>query len=204
MSDLISQAAIFVTEEAKLITRTNQNMDQLLTLAIQAAVAAGNEIMKVYNEADFKIELKSDNSPLTKADKAAHQIITSYLANTLPILSEEGKAIPYEIRKDWGKYWLIDPLDGTKEFIKKNGEFTVNIALIDNKVPVLGVIFAPAIGWLYYADSNGAFRCPFHVSQAAGNTLNLSQAEKLPYKLNTMIMLSLGVVLISIPKLKFL
>lgn len=158
-------------------------MDQLLTLAIQAAVAAGNEIMKVYNEADFEIELKSDNSPLTKADKAAHQIITSYLANTLPILSEEGKAIPYEIRKDWNRYWLIDPLDGTKEFIKKNGEFTVNIALINNKTPVLGVIYAPVIGLLYFADKNGAFRCPFHVSQATGNTLNLSQAEKLPLQI---------------------
>lgn len=111
------------------------------------AIDAGKEIMAIYNSADFEIELKDDDSPLTKADKASNQIIFKGLQELfpeIPILSEEGKSISYEERKEWGKFWLVDPLDGTKEFIKKNGEFTVNIALIENERPTMGVIYAPA------------------------------------------------------------
>ncbi len=115
---------------------------------IPIALEAGKVIMEIYNSDDFEVEIKSDNSPLTRADRLAHVIIKENLSMvypSIPILSEEGKDIPYEKRKNWDRFWLVDPLDGTKEFIKKkNGEFTVNIALIENNQPVLGVIYAPA------------------------------------------------------------
>jgi len=114
---------------------------------ISIALKAGNAIMEIYNSDNFEVEIKSDNSPLTRADKVSHEIIKnslSMLHPSIPVLSEEGKGILYEARKNWEKYWLVDPLDGTKEFIKKNDEFTVNIALIENNHPVLGVIYAPA------------------------------------------------------------
>ena len=139
---------------------TNEHLTELLHRSITAALKAGKEILKIYETDDFDVEMKSDNSPLTKADKVAHQTIINELSNPLnslnplnsiPILSEEGKNIPYEERKDWKLYWLIDPLDGTKEFIKRNGEFTVNIALIENNQPVLGVIYAP----VYKAEGKG-------------------------------------------------
>lgn len=127
--------------------------NQLLHTAIKAAFYAGKEIMKVYGEDDFQVETKDDDSPLTKADKAADQIIKSMLENTgIPVLSEEGKEIPYEARRNWKMFWLIDPLDGTKEFIKRNGEFTVNIALIEHQKPVAGVVFVPAAQEVYYAS----------------------------------------------------
>lgn len=140
------------------------------------SIEAGNAIMEIYNSTDFGIELKTDNSPLTLADKSSHEVIVKRLKEEfpeIPILSEEGKDIPYDKRKEWQKFWLVDPLDGTKEFIKKNGEFTVNIALIENNKPVLGVIYAPALrennnsnikensfpGVLYYGDKkNGAYK----------------------------------------------
>lgn len=103
--------------------------------------------MDIYNdpESDFGIERKADNSPLTKADKAAHRLITNALSVTpFPVLSEEGKEIPFKERSKWETLWIVDPLDGTKEFIKKNGEFTVNIALVEKGVPVLGVIYVPS------------------------------------------------------------
>lgn len=133
-----------------------------LLIAVKAALKAGTEILKIYNDpgSDFRIERKADNSPLTIADKKAHDIILAFLETTsLPILSEEGKAVDYEIRKDWENLWIVDPLDGTKEFIKKNGEFTVNIALVTDGVPVLGVIYLPVKKILYFGgDSIGAFR----------------------------------------------
>jgi len=137
------------------------NYSNYLPLAIRTALAAGNKIMEIYtnpNE-DFEIEVKSDNSPLTKADKEANKIITTSLSTTpIHLLSEESENVPYNIRKRWKRFWLIDPLDGTKEFIKRNGEFTVNIALIENGVPVLGVIYAPAQKKLYYGlESMGAY-----------------------------------------------
>ena len=125
------------------------------------AKKAGDEIMKIYQQ-DFEVDYKKDKSPLTKADIHSNEVIVKNLENLypdIPILSEENKEIPYQIRKNWEYFWLIDPLDGTKEFVKKNGEFTVNMALIHKDIPVLGVIYAPALGILYYAQKDrGAFK----------------------------------------------
>ncbi len=109
--------------------------------------------MEIYSDpaADFGIERKADNSPLTLADKAAHARIMSYLeATDIPVLSEEGAHLPYEERQQWQRLWIVDPLDGTKEFIKRNGEFTVNIALVEDGAPILGVIYVPVKRQLYY------------------------------------------------------
>ena len=127
-------------------------LNNLLTIAISAALEAGAEIMRIYNDPsqDFGIERKADNSPVTLADKAAHNCIVHHLEQTgIPILSEEGAHLPYEERTPWHRLWVVDPLDGTKEFIKKNGEFTVNIALVEVGIPVLGVIYLPATEALY-------------------------------------------------------
>ena len=127
-------------------------MENLLQLAIEAALEAGKEIMGIYLDPkqDFGIEKKADNSPLTLADKAAHNCIVRYLKQTnIPILSEEGAHLPFEERKTWDRLWVVDPLDGTKEFIKKNSEFTVNISLVEGGSPILGVIYVPAQGVLY-------------------------------------------------------
>ena len=122
-------------------------ISELTQLAIKAAIEASKNILPIYKSDDFEIEIKQDNSPLTKADKAAHRIISSILQESkIPILSEEGKNITYEVRKYWDKLWIVDPIDGTKEFIKRNGEFTVNIALVENNTPVIGVVLAPASG----------------------------------------------------------
>ena len=133
-----------------------------LYIAIRAAIDAGKVIMDIYQNpaSDFGIEHKADNSPLTLADKASDKLIMEALAATpFPILSEEEKQLPYEERKKWKVFWLVDPLDGTKEFIKKNGEFTVNIALVEKGVPVLGVIYVPVRKELYYAcDEIGAYK----------------------------------------------
>jgi 3'(2'), 5'-bisphosphate nucleotidase len=130
--------------------------------AIQAAVKAGLKILEIYNNpnSDFEIERKSDDSPLTIADKVSHQVIVENLEKIgLPILSEEGKNIAYETRKKWNKFWLIDPIDGTKEFIKKNGEFTINIALIEDNKAVFGVIYVPVSGDLYWGIvGEGAYK----------------------------------------------
>ena len=128
-----------------------QNIN-ILDLAINTSVYAGREIMRIYNDPsqDFGIETKADNSPLTLADKASHECIVERLKPSgYPILSEEGAQIPYEERKDWHRLWIVDPLDGTKEFIKRNGEFTVNIALIEDGKPILGIIFVPTLGTVY-------------------------------------------------------
>jgi 3'(2'), 5'-bisphosphate nucleotidase len=128
-------------------------MTELLNIAIKAALQAGKEILEVYRSGNFQISEKADASPLTLADRRAHQVIKELLSVfNLPILSEEGKAIPYQERKNWEIFWIVDPLDGTKEFIKRNGEFTVNIALVKGNRPILGVVYAPALGELYYAS----------------------------------------------------
>jgi len=125
-----------------------------LNIAIEASLKAGEEILKIYNR-DFKIDYKEDESPLTEADIIANNIIISYLKKTdIPIISEETKQLDYSIRKKWNKCWLVDPLDGTKEFIKKNGEFTVNIALIENGITKFGVIYAPVLNELYYTNED--------------------------------------------------
>ncbi|WP_353777105.1 3'(2'),5'-bisphosphate nucleotidase CysQ [Winogradskyella sp. 3972H.M.0a.05] len=123
-----------------------------LELAIKAAIEAGQAIMDIY-EAPFDVEYKEDDSPLTKADKESNTIINTYLKpTTIPIISEENKQIDFDIRKEWKTCWIVDPVDGTKEFIKRNGEFTVNIALVKEGNPLLGVIYVPATKELYYAD----------------------------------------------------
>ena len=127
--------------------------------AIQASIEAGNAILDVYHS-DFEVEYKTDSSPLTLADKQSHEVIVNHLDEfNIPILSEEGRDTPYEERKAWSRLWIVDPLDGTKEFVKHNGEFTVNIALVENGNPVLGVIFVPDKETLYFAANGlGAYK----------------------------------------------
>ncbi|WP_339612109.1 3'(2'),5'-bisphosphate nucleotidase CysQ [uncultured Planktosalinus sp.] len=135
-------------------------MNNLLNTAIEAALLAGKEIMQIYAR-DFEVEYKDDASPLTAADQAANTVIVDLLSQTaIPIISEENKQLPYSQRKAWNRCWIVDPLDGTKEFIKKNDEFTVNIALIEHGKPVMGVILVPAENSLYYAvvEEGKAFR----------------------------------------------
>ncbi|MFM1913901.1 MAG: 3(2),5-bisphosphate nucleotidase CysQ [Bacteroidota bacterium] len=136
------------------------NISENLKLSIEASLRAGEVIMEIYNGEDFAIEIKDNNSPLTKADKAAHEIIKSHLSvSNYPILSEEGAQIPYNERKTWNLFWMVDPIDGTKEFIKRNGEFTVNIALIKDQRPVLGVVYTPVLKHLYFAEEGfGSFK----------------------------------------------
>ena len=128
-------------------------------IAVRASMMAASAIMDVYSRADFNVDMKSDDSPLTDADRKAHQIIVELLkATPIPILSEEGRHIPYGERKGWERLWIVDPLDGTKEFIKRNGEFTVNIALIEEGHPVFGVIYAPVLKGLYFGGRDlGAY-----------------------------------------------
>jgi 3'(2'), 5'-bisphosphate nucleotidase len=146
--------------------------DSCLTIAITAALSAGREIMEVYMQPSPEVQLKDDLSPLTLADRRAHEVIAELLSGTtLPVLSEEGRTIPYEERRHWRRFWLVDPLDGTKEFIRKNGEFTVNIALVEEGIPVLGVVYAPVIGQLWFGlQGAGAWRA---------DTATLSVAEDL-------------------------
>ncbi|MEO8086047.1 MAG: 3'(2'),5'-bisphosphate nucleotidase CysQ [Bacteroidota bacterium] len=128
-------------------------------LTLNAAIQAGNAILEVY-KSSFTVEHKEDKSPLTQADKNANAIIVQMLSGTrIPILSEEGKIISFEERKTWRELWVVDPLDGTKEFIKRNGEFTVNIALVENGVSVFGVIYQPVDDILFYGEEGkGAFK----------------------------------------------
>jgi 3'(2'), 5'-bisphosphate nucleotidase len=133
-----------------------------LLAAIRAAKAAGDAILTVYR-GEFEVEYKEDRSPLTLADRRAHSIIKEHLSGEvlqgIPLLSEEGKSIPYELRKGWEHFWLVDPLDGTKEFVKRRDEFTVNIALIRAGKPILGVVLVPAKDLLYFAmERLGSFK----------------------------------------------
>ena len=125
------------------------------------ALEAGKAVMKIYKQ-DFKVNYKNDNSPLTQADLEANEIICNHLEElypNIPIMSEENKQIDYDLRKDWQYYWCIDPIDGTKEFVKKNGEFTINIALIYKDTPVLGVVYAPVLNDMYSAKKGfGAYK----------------------------------------------
>lgn len=132
----------------------------LLMVAINATIKAGAFVMEVYNSSDFQVNLKSDKTPLTLADRLAHESIKESLAKTyIPVLSEEGRNILYEERRNWEYFWIVDPLDGTKEFIKRNGEFTVNIALLKDGFPVIGVIYVPAVGDLYFSfKPEGAYK----------------------------------------------
>lgn len=134
---------------------------ELLPLVIDIAEQAASKILEIYND-DINVQIKDDDSPLTAADLASHKVIVeglSKLTPEIPLMSEESASIPYALRKTWSTYWLIDPLDGTKEFIKRNGEFTVNIALIKDHKPVLGVVQVPVTGVCYFAAAGfGAFK----------------------------------------------
>ncbi len=144
---------------------------------IETAKKAGDRIMDFYS-APIEVELKADNSPLTLADSAAHQIILQDLKRffpELPVISEEQKNLDYEIRKNWDRTWMVDPLDGTKEFIRKNGEFTVNIALIEDGRPVFGIVYLPAKKQLYYGmEGKGAF----YRTGDAEHKINVNPPEK--------------------------
>ncbi|BDY13548.1 3'(2'),5'-bisphosphate nucleotidase CysQ [Hydrogenimonas cancrithermarum] len=170
-------------------------IEEVITIALEA----GEAVMEIY-EKDFEVGYKEDKSPLTEADKKAHEIISEGLSkigtrstehgtqiSALPILSEEGRDIPYEERKEWEHYWCIDPIDGTKEFIKKNGEFTINIALIHKDTPVLGVVYAPALRELYYAKKGeGAYKIMMNDECLMMNEKNLKNAQKLPIENSTL------------------
>lgn len=139
--------------------KNNINIDNILKIAQEA----GNRIIHIYENEDFEstVDFKSDESPLTIADKAANEVIVAELTHqfpTIPVMSEEEKENPYEERKAWTTFWCVDPLDGTKEFIKRNGQFTVNIALIEDGYPTLGVIYAPVLDIMYYSDGETAFK----------------------------------------------
>ena len=140
----------------------NIELNELLEEVKIIAVQAGLIVMEVYDHADFDIMLKSDDSPLTLADKKSNDVICASLHNLnhdIPIISEENKTIDYEVRQDYEYCWMVDPLDGTKEFIKRNGEFTVNIALLYKNYPVLGVVYAPVARTLYWAlKGQGAYK----------------------------------------------
>ena len=159
---------------------------QLVDQAIHAALLAGIKILEVYSSPDFDVQVKDDHTPVTLADRYAHDEILKALESThLPVLSEEGIHLSYSERKNWDLFWLVDPLDGTKEFIKRNDEFTVNIALIQKNEPLAGVIYAPVTGELYVGIAGvGAFKlfhpsldCTFQVLQLSG--------IKLPEKLKS-------------------
>ncbi|MCB0430573.1 MAG: 3'(2'),5'-bisphosphate nucleotidase CysQ [Flavobacteriales bacterium] len=134
-------------------------MNKLTQLAIRAAEKASDEILDVYGR-PIAVEMKDDRSPLTEADSRAHKVIEAQLLDSgLPLLSEEGSDIPFEERHRWEYFWMVDPLDGTKEFIKRNGEFTVNIALIHDEKPIAGVIYVPVTDVLYFGNrSIGGFK----------------------------------------------
>lgn len=155
--------------------------------AIEAALRAGGQILSIYNDpsSDFQVERKADNSPLTIADRKAHETIVEILEDTpFPILSEEGKSLPFEMRNGWETLWIVDPLDGTKEFIKRNGEFTVNIALVLKGKPVMGVIYVPVKKVLYFAeDTLGAYKIE-GIEDLGHKSLDdlISEAVRLPDK----------------------
>ncbi len=154
-------------------------MNDMTSSAIAVALAAGAEILKIY-AIDFSLVAKADDSPLTEADECSHNIICRNLSRTgLPLLSEEGKSVAYAKRSQWNRFWLIDPLDGTKEFIKKNGEFTVNIALVENGKPVLGVVLAPVLGKIYWGvkmdGQNEAWVCQDCMGSSVAEILERSQ-----------------------------
>lgn len=155
----------------------NNELAGLLEPVAALAQLAGEKILAVYNSEEFSVEEKADKSPLTAADMASHHAIVEglgALTPDIPILSEESASLPYAERSAWQRYWLVDPLDGTREFIKRNGEFTVNIALIEAGAPVLSVVHVPVTGVSYLAcDGQGAFK------QEAGGERRVIRARKL-------------------------
>jgi 3'(2'), 5'-bisphosphate nucleotidase len=141
-------------------TPDNETFNELFQSAFRAALIAGKRILEIFNNEDFHVSMKSDNSPLSSADKEAHEIIKRLLLNSrIPILSEEGRDMQFEERKSWDILWIVDPLDGTRQFIQKREEFTVNIALVVGGNPLFGVVYAPATGDMYFGIKDiGSFK----------------------------------------------
>ena len=142
-------------------------IESLIQIARKAALEAGKKVIGIYEQDQIAFEIKNDLSPLTAADTAANLLISQKLQETrLPLLSEEGLDIAFEERSGWGLYWLVDPLDGSKEFLKKNGEFTINIALMQDAVPLAGVVYAPCLNVMYSSSGPGrAYKVKNGVSQ---------------------------------------
>ena len=164
--------------------------DEIIQEVIELAKQAGSVIMEVYNT-DFDIQIKNDKSPVTEADTKANQVIDDGLLKItpdIPILSEEGRDIPFEERSKWESFWLVDPLDGTKEYIKKNDEFTVNIAYMQNNLPVFGVVYAPALNEMYWGSiEKGAFKSvagdsfnPIRVKSEINNPVQIATSRSHP------------------------
>jgi 3'(2'), 5'-bisphosphate nucleotidase len=138
--------------------RLKAYFQNLLGVALRASLSAGDAVMRIYNT-NFEVTLKNNHSPLTEADRQSHDILAAHLSKEIPLLSEEGSKKGWEDRKNWNLFWLIDPLDGTKEFIKRNGEFTVNVALMEDNSPIAGIVHLPAMGVLYFGGRGlGAYR----------------------------------------------
>lgn len=154
---------------------------RLISLVIETALEAGRAILQVYATHDPGTILKEDRSPLTRADLDANRIILERLASTgIPCLTEEAANDPWEMRRNWSRCWIIDPLDGTKEFISRNGEFTVNIALAENGIPVSGVVYAPVTGELYFGSAQGSFKTIIPTPDHSDAESVASAAHRLP------------------------
>jgi 3'(2'), 5'-bisphosphate nucleotidase len=150
----------------------NMHTDSILLTAVNAAVKAGDAILQIYKQ-PFEVETKTDNSPITEADRQSNKVISDFLKKTgFPVLSEEGKNWDYAERKNWEYFWLVDPLDGTKEFVNGNGEFTVNIAFIEKNAPIAGVVYIPVKDCLYFANEKGAFRLDACSSKNIGDSFD--------------------------------
>lgn len=163
------------------IIMTIKNFDEssLMIFAIKAALNAGKKVLEIYDK-QFDVVMKDDKSPLTVADLQSNEIIMEYLNKTgIPVLSEEGKIIPYSERKNWNRLWIVDPLDGTKEFIKRNGEFTVNIALVQNRKPVLGVIYSPVLDQIYFGAEH--LKSSFKIENVSENIFNIKNPDFLKH-----------------------
>lgn len=178
---------------------TDSDFSSLLAATSHIANRAGDAILEIYQDVDPGVTFKSDDSPLTRADLASHKIIAASLAELtpeIPLLSEEGASSPYDERRAWRRFWLVDPLDGTKEFIRRNGEFTVNIALIDDGEPVLGIVHVPTLGrtfsgalglgaWCHEGAVSGVEtgqdeRRPIRATGTAGTELQLAASRSHP------------------------
>lgn len=166
---------------------SDHGIGRLLALAIEAAIGGGREIMAVYQKVDVDIRIKDDQSPVTEADVRSHHLIVDKLQQTgIPVLSEEGVEIPLAERSGWQSLWVVDPLDGTKEFIKRNGEFTVNIALVENQRPMMGIIFVPVKGLLYigYGKTARKYVCADWLHHPDGSFVKHASFDVLPCQKN--------------------
>lgn len=180
----------FLLKILKMLTK--ENFEKFVHLSIKAAIEAGEVIMKYYEIENLEVETKSDNSPVTQGDKAASELIKSMLnPSGLPLLCEEEDFPPFEERCSWDYYWCVDPLDGTKEFIRKSQDFTVNIALMKHDYPVFGVIYLPVHRIIYYGGNGfGAFKCFIDNNLTINNVFE--NAQKLPLKSNRKVFTIVG------------